>query len=166
MNRHPYILIVAHTPSVAKALYTWFSEAGYEAVIVTSFAAAKVHLDADPDLLVSELRLGDYNGLHLGLKARTRGIPAVVMSDADPVLEREAEQMGVVYVPSNPDRRRMLALVGRLLSEFGKRRVVPMTSEAPAPMLSLIPSAEFDLAATPSSSWYYAEGQWGQMPPN
>ncbi len=160
------VLIVAQTPSVARALSTWFMEAGYGAVVATSFAAAKVQLDSDPDLLVSELRLGDYNGLHLGMQARARGIPAVVMSDADPVLEREAEGLGVVYVPASPDRKRMLALGDRLLNAFGKRPGCAADAPSPAAWSFMPTFGQVTTVPSPSSSWYYVENHGRRLPPN
>ena len=56
---------------------------------------------APPDLLMTDVRLGAYNGLHLVIRARAEhpGMLAIVVdADHDPVLEREANDAGATYV--------------------------------------------------------------------
>jgi two-component system response regulator GlrR len=56
---------------------------------------------ATPDLLMTDVRLGAYNGLHLVMRAHLQhpGMPAIVLdTDHDPVLEREANGAGATYV--------------------------------------------------------------------
>jgi hypothetical protein len=73
-------------------------DAGCAPVIAASFAAAKQQLEDHPSLLVTEVRLGEYNGLHLALRAQFRGVPAVLIGEPDSVLQREAAQLGAVYL--------------------------------------------------------------------
>lgn len=66
-----YRALVA-VPGTARSAATRdvFSRAGFEAVAVTSFEDALRALRAScPDLLATEVRLGDHNGLHLALRA-------------------------------------------------------------------------------------------------
>ena len=49
-------------------------------------------------MVITQLRLQEYNGLHLALRARQAGIPAVVVGEPDAVLERDAEQLGATFV--------------------------------------------------------------------
>jgi CheY-like chemotaxis protein len=98
------VLVVAPTPRLAADLMKWLTEAGCAVMLVTSFAAAKARLEQHPSLLLSEVRLGDYNGLHLALRAKAMGIPAIVLGSADAVLEREAERLGVKYRADALDR--------------------------------------------------------------
>jgi len=44
------------------------------------------------------VRLGEYNGLHLALRGQSHGVPAIVIGEPDPVLERDAQKLGAVYV--------------------------------------------------------------------
>src|SRR5256885_3270187 len=64
----------------------------------SDFAAARRRLLADPpDLLVTNIRLGAYNGLHLVHLAAASGFATrtIVYTDApDPVLLREAQEAG------------------------------------------------------------------------
>src|SRR5690606_29444671 len=64
-----------------------------------------------PALLISEVRLGEYNGLHLALRARARDIPAVIVGDADPVLEHDARQLGAAFLAATFTRDALLAVV-------------------------------------------------------
>jgi hypothetical protein len=61
------------------------------------------------------VRLHEYNGLHVALRAREAGIPAVVVGDADMVVERDAEQLGATFVKWDElERESMLALLQEL----------------------------------------------------
>ena len=67
---------------------------GYDVMAAANFEQAKQLLASeDPDLLITDLRLGSYNGLHLVLRSRTDhpAMAALVTSRfPDPVLEAEA----------------------------------------------------------------------------
>ena len=92
------ILVVAPSVRLAASLVTSLGEAHHELVMVSTFSAAMVHLGQRPDLLITEVKLGEYNGLHLALRGRAIGIPAIVLG-SDLLLEREAEQLGATYLP-------------------------------------------------------------------
>jgi DNA-binding NtrC family response regulator len=95
--RRQQILIVAQSEGLATSLFSWLGAAGYEVAIVTTVAAAKLHLDAHPELVIAEVKLGEYNGLHVALHARALGIAALVLGHPDAVLERDAQEFGVSY---------------------------------------------------------------------
>jgi DNA-binding NtrC family response regulator len=67
------------------------------------FVGARARLLASPPhLLVTNIRLGAYNGLHLAHLAATLALPTrvIVYGDADSVaLAREAQIAGAFYVP-------------------------------------------------------------------
>jgi len=107
----PSVLLVAPSPSFATAAIPWLADAGFRVTVVGSFEAAKGHITDRLSLLVSEVRLGDYNGLHLGIRAKARGVPAIVVGDHDPVLEREAEALGVRYLRYRAGRTGLLDAV-------------------------------------------------------
>jgi DNA-binding response OmpR family regulator len=111
MTLRPTVLLVAPTPGVATTIFAWLTDAGYDLTVVGSFAAAKRHLERVPSLLISEVRLGEYNGLHLALRAQTHDVPAVLLGEADTVLQQEAREMGAVYLPRDVDRQRLLAVI-------------------------------------------------------
>jgi len=90
---------------------TWLTDAGGRVTIATSFADAKAHLEAQPALIISEVRLSAYNGLHLALRAQIRHVPAVILGDTDPVLQLEAEKLGARYLPRTVNREQLLEVV-------------------------------------------------------
>ena len=90
------VLVVSPTPSVAQAAASSARQCGYTPVVVRSFPEAKKYLHAVPHLLVTELKLADYNGLHLALRARMNDVPSIVIADAS--FEHEIEQHGAVWV--------------------------------------------------------------------
>ena len=61
-------------PSVRDAVF-WSTEltaSGFRVTVASNFQEARVRLGVrPPSLLLTEVRLGDYNGLHLVLRART-----------------------------------------------------------------------------------------------
>lgn len=98
MSHARRILVVAQDTTLASTLLAWLGGAHHELVIVTTFAAAKVHLKTLPDLLITEVKLGEYNGLHLVLRGRADGIPAIVIGAQDQVFEGQAHQLGAAYI--------------------------------------------------------------------
>jgi DNA-binding NtrC family response regulator len=104
------VVVVAQGPDVRSMLGSWFSKAGYEVVIASTFAEAKELLPLGPDMVVSELKLGEYNGLHIAAHAQNLGIPAIVIGPRDIGLERDAEQLGALYL-SDVRKQDLLAVV-------------------------------------------------------
>jgi CheY-like chemotaxis protein len=105
-------LVVAATPALAAHLCEWLKPAGWVITTADSYASAKSRLELGTDLLVTELELGDYNGLQLALRAQNSGVPAVVVGHEDKVLERDAEQLGSVYLRKTElDEHRLLIAV-------------------------------------------------------
>ena len=98
MNRSHKVLVVAQDTRLAMTLVSWLRESGCEPAVTTSYSAGRDQLDAGPACVIAEVRLGAYNGLHLALRARAKGIPAVVFGDANPATEREAREVGAAYL--------------------------------------------------------------------
>jgi len=123
-SERPRILVVSETITLANNLLLWLREAGYDLEIVTTFTAGKAHLRTAPDVLITELKLREYNGLHLALRARRNGIPAAVIGAPDAGFEEEAQQFGARYVVGDcVERGDILLLVERLLSTETVREV-------------------------------------------
>jgi hypothetical protein len=93
----PTILLVVQSAMAAKLL-PWLRAENYELVVLDDFPRAKIFLDLRPAALVTELRLREYNGLHLALRAQQAGVPVVIVGDPDMVVERDAASMGAVYI--------------------------------------------------------------------
>jgi len=92
----PTALIVA--PTLSQRVVRYLARTGFDLRVVASFEAAKAELIEQPDLLVTEIRLAAYNGLHLALRAQARGIRSIVIGDPDLLFERDAERFGAVYL--------------------------------------------------------------------
>jgi DNA-binding response OmpR family regulator len=95
------VLVVAPHAAVADVVLGWLNSEGHEAVWVRDFDSAKPALDAEPpDLLITELKLGQFNGVHLAIRARGHSpkTSTIVIGDDDLVLERDARDQQAVYV--------------------------------------------------------------------
>jgi DNA-binding response OmpR family regulator len=90
--------------------------AGYQVKSARSFDEAKTLLAAErPHLLVTDLRLGQYNGIHLVLRSRSDypGIVAVVTSRiADAVLEAEVRRQNAQFLLRPLTGPQLLAAIG------------------------------------------------------
>ena len=94
-----------------------------ESTVSHDFFHGKEILDAErPDLLLTEVKLGVYNGLHLAIRADRLGIPAIVVGDADPVLEAEAERHRASYLVTPVTRAALVALIEKSLHRSRRTR--------------------------------------------
>ena len=78
--------------------------------------AATLLIEAPPSMLVTEIRLGAYNGLQLAYRAKSMRPPmTIVLTSAyrDPVLERDVERIGATFGLKPVTARDFLAAVYR-----------------------------------------------------
>ena len=91
----------------------------FHVTVADTFARAKTRLaESPPALLVTEIRLHQYNGLQLVLhgKSLRPGMAALVLSrSADPVLQADAEALGAIFVVKPVDDKELLAAAFRTL---------------------------------------------------
>jgi DNA-binding response OmpR family regulator len=90
-------------------------QVGYRVFTAGSFAEGSALLKRiRPDLLMVDVRLLEYNGVHLALRAReeTPRTRTVIVGEPDIVLEREAAAIGALYL-STSDVRAFLASLHR-----------------------------------------------------
>jgi CheY-like chemotaxis protein len=136
------VLLVDTDPETTAALEQVLASAGYRVATVTTFenAVRQVTLDC-PDLVVTTIRLGQFNGLHLVLRCRADfpNMPLIVIGGADDVgLTAEAVRYGARFVTRPIDPGAFLALVGELLTghtprdPLSTRRWPRKTAELPA----------------------------------
>jgi DNA-binding response OmpR family regulator len=96
---------------------TALTPAGFMVTATDNFKdAAALLVEAPPDLLVAEIRLGAYNGLQLAYRAKSVRSPmGIVMTSAypDPVLRRDVERMGATFVLKPVTARDLVAAVCR-----------------------------------------------------
>jgi len=106
------VLIVDNDEHMLGLVEQWLSDAGYEVVACSRFEAAREYLAAHPfDALVTNLRLGAYNGLQLALRASWMGAgtAVIVMSAYDDVVSRrDAAACGARFMLTPFDRESLL----------------------------------------------------------
>ena len=109
MRDAPSILIVEDDEDALDILMTVAGGAGYRVTGARTFEEGQRALSASPDLLVTDIRLGAYNGLQLILRGRAVNphLRAIVVTGyVDRVVQREAEALHAVHLakPVDPDR--------------------------------------------------------------
>ena len=107
-------------PSVAETLFlvSSLSELGFQVNVSDNFRDARARLMSGPALLVTELRLGEYNGLHLVFRAKSirSDMAAIIRTQiGDPLLQLEAERMGATFVLKTTSPGEFRAAVSRTL---------------------------------------------------
>jgi FixJ family two-component response regulator len=115
------ILLVDDDGATRWGLAALLEESGYTVLAVSTLHAARTALVTDdPDLLITDIRLGAYNGLHL-VVARRVPIPAIVITGfPDSALEAEARRMGADFLVKPISPAELLWLMERRLSEAAR----------------------------------------------
>ena len=111
------VLVVDPDPADRIFVITALTAAGFSVRAADNYHEAKALLVATrPLILLTEVRLGAFNGLQLALRARagTPKIPVVVLSAwHDKVLQRDAESTGATFAVKPLTREELLAAVYR-----------------------------------------------------
>ncbi len=109
------ILLVDDDANVRIFLSAVLQRAGYVVAATGGVQDGKILLEQlAPDLLITDVRLGHFNGLQL-LAMKPQAMPAIVMTGfPDPVIEAQARAFGASFVlkPIQPDV--LVALVREL----------------------------------------------------
>ena len=116
--RMPYsVLVVDLQPQTLARFVEPLRAAGYDVVGTNSFEAAKDRVtNHPPNLLISNARLGLFNGLHLVVRGRLDHPEMAAILTApvkDPVLEAEASSYGASCVVAPQTSAEVLDLVSR-----------------------------------------------------
>ena len=100
-NPTPFVMVVDDDPAVLATLERLLISWGYRTLAIGSFEEARVALTvAPPDVLITDVRLGQYNGLqlvHLVKQRRPATVVVTVSGIDDPVLRTEAANAGAPY---------------------------------------------------------------------
>jgi len=106
---NPKMIVVVHErPTIVHALVTAFVAAGYQAAGALTFRdAIDLVADCRPAMLVVNVELGAFNGLHLAVRCATDfpWMKIVVVGPTNPAIEHEARALGAsAYVrrPADP----------------------------------------------------------------
>lgn len=112
------ILIVDDDEPTRAGLAMLLRESGYDTVTAgTVPVAIKLLSDEHPDLLLVDIRLNEYNGLHL-VAMRPEPIPAIVLTGfADRAIEADARRLGAEFLLKPVLPGVLTTLVNRLLAE-------------------------------------------------
>src|ERR1700732_2145619 len=121
------ILVVDRNTSERASLVESLRDAGYSAVGAETFETARRLLHTQwYDLLITDLRLAAYNGLHLVFHSRVLNPAAsaiVLAAIPDVSNEIETRRLGAHYVAGPVEPESLIALVGTVLE--GARQQSP-----------------------------------------
>jgi len=113
------VLIAEDDLPTLNGLAAYLRGAGFSVVPLPSFAEARRIMPfAKPDVVVADVRLGQYNGLQLAVQARALDpAPALVVTSGfdDPVLKGEAERLGAIFLLKPFEPSRLLEIISSLL---------------------------------------------------
>ena len=106
------VLIVDDDEQMLGLVGHWLEDAGYEVTACSRFETARDYMMAHPpDALVTDLRLGAYNGLQLAIRASRvgPGTAVLVMSAYDDIVSRrDAVACGGRFMLKPFDREALL----------------------------------------------------------
>jgi DNA-binding response OmpR family regulator len=150
------ILIVDHNPSTRGDLSKLLTDAGFEVMEAATVPdAMRALATTPPNLLITEIRLDSYNGLHL-IAMAPKPIPAIVITGyADRGVEADARRLGAEYLAKPVSPGELYAAVQRTLSNAANRGVFmpprrdPRTDVAPNTMVLVndVPACLLDVSA-------------------
>lgn len=111
------ILIVDDNDAARTGLAKILERADFTVFAAATFIEGRNALTKEePDLLIADVRLGEYNGLQL-LASATRAMPAIIVTGyPDSVLEADARRMGADYLVKPVSPAALVDLVRRKLS--------------------------------------------------
>ena len=119
MKPSPCVLVVDGGTTVSAAIDALHA-LGFRVKTADNFQQALgVVLSESLDAVVTELRLGAFNGLHLIMRLRDQcpeAVAVVYTAFPDPVLEQQAHQMGANYLIRDADPTALVALLADRVS--------------------------------------------------
>jgi DNA-binding response OmpR family regulator len=117
------ILIVEDHEATRQGLEALLTNAGYDVLSAGTYAEGRRLLAQEtPDLLIADLRLGEYNGLQL-IAAAPLAIPSIIVTGfPDLVLQAEARKLGAHYVTKPIAAEALLTLIEETIASAAKRR--------------------------------------------
>lgn len=112
------VLIVEDDTATRTGLEKLLQNAGYATVTASSLQdGLQAMTETPPDLLIADVRLGEYNGIQL-IATSGLSIPSIVITAfADPVLEAEARRFGADYLLKPVSPAQLMELIRQRLAE-------------------------------------------------
>jgi len=112
------VLVVDDAPAVRIMLAELLGTAGFEVLSAGTFEEGRHLADTgNPDLLLVDIRLSEFNGLQLAVRSRLEHPhrPVIVMTGhSDPVLEAEARRHGAEFVEKPLHPSRLIEMIRRM----------------------------------------------------
>jgi CheY-like chemotaxis protein len=150
------ILIVDDNPATRGELAKLLADAGFDTMGAGTVPdAMRVLSTTPPHLLITEIRLDSYNGLHL-IAMAPKPIPAIVITGyPDRAVEADARRLGADYLAKPVSPGELYAAVQRTLAAAATRgvfmppRADPRTDVAPNTMVTVndAPACLLDVSA-------------------
>lgn len=114
------VSVLVVDPVAADRVFTGsaLAAAGFHVTVSETFASAKERMAARrPSVLVTEVCLAEYNGIHLVIRGQATGQLAAVVTcgHEDPVLRDSAEKLGATFVVKPITAPELVAAVLRTL---------------------------------------------------
>ena len=115
-----HVVLIAEDDAATLAGWSaYVRDAGFSVVPASSFAEAhRLMSFVRPDVLVTDIRLGEYNGLQLVVQAGTlHPAPSVIVTSGyeDPVLAAEAERLGATFLRKPVQPADLLSLISEMV---------------------------------------------------
>ena len=165
------ILIVDDDRATREGLALLLAEDGYETLMASDVAAAMhVLTQTPPDLLITEVRLETYNGLHIVAMA-PRPLRAIVVTGyADAAIEADARRLGAEYLLKPVAPTVLRGVIARLLTNpdagmFYQARACPRIALMPPIPASVGDRAGVILDVSETGARVRVEGASGEELP-
>lgn len=111
------VLVVDADPGSRLGIARLLERSGYRVLSAESLAdASRLMEHQAPDVVVTEVRLDGYNGLHLIATAPVPVRAIVITAYGDPTVEADARRFGAEYVTKPVDESILIAALERQLS--------------------------------------------------
>jgi DNA-binding response OmpR family regulator len=119
MTNGRQVLLVDDDHALLKLVSQWLTGGGFSVVACDSFEDARRELSLHPpDVLLTDLRLGAFNGLQLVILAceqQPQPLTVVMSAYDDPTLRDEAERCGARYLLKPFSSQAVLSSVGSVI---------------------------------------------------
>jgi DNA-binding response OmpR family regulator len=118
---HVEVLLVSHDRSALAVMKSWVREAHYRVVACSSFLAARRFLTRRvPGAVITDIRLGPFNGLqliYLAKDTRPAVVVAVLADEEDSLLRNEASRAGAEFLVKPVTKEELLGQISAIRSE-------------------------------------------------
>jgi DNA-binding response OmpR family regulator len=115
----PSALVVEPDSAKRLRIVSTLTSAGFQVTATDTFEIARRRIvDSPPSVLITALKLSEYNGLHLVLRARAaapRTATLVTSDEAGRAFQKDAQQTGATLVMEPIDDQQLLAAVLRTM---------------------------------------------------